>query len=288
MSLLANVNQPNDKGYYFALDTTPGGAVVDAGAFIATGVGAPGNGLFVANVDAVPGGNDVYTIATSAGTTQWSMGVSGTQGASNAGNDLVFFAYDNSGAFLSAPLKIERATGNILMPEGQLTVGATTDVAGGVIDVLGTAGASRVFDGFYNPPVISADSLMFSQATDGTVATDVAFTPTITGTYVLSATVQGFGSGWSWGAGNSLNYVLTYNAGANVVAGAQIYIAGLVNPTGMAARGPLPADSFEYQTDILVSLTAGTSYDIVRGTTGGAYNMGLGGNVSISIAFLTA
>jgi hypothetical protein len=265
MSLLANVNQPNDKGYYFALDTTPGGAVVDAGGFIATGVDGPANGLFVAKVDAVPGGDGVFTIATSAGTTQWSLGVSDVQGPGNVGNDLTLFAYDNSGGFLNAPLVVERATGNISMPQGELIVGVGSDASGGVIEVDGVAGVSRVFDGLYNPPVIGSDSLMYSQGSDGTVAVDVGFTPAVTGTYVLSATVRGAGSGWSWAAGNSLNYALTYNGGANVVAGAQIYIAGLVNPTGMAARGPLPADSFEYQIDILVSLDAGTSYDIVRG-----------------------
>ena len=288
MSLLPHATNANPTTSYFALAGDAGGAVETAGAFIATGVGAPANGLFVAKIDAVPAGDDVYTIATSAGTTQWSMGVSQTQAPGNVGNDLAFFAYDNSGAFLLAPLIINRASGSISMPEGNLLVGQGTDASGGVVAVNGVAGVSRVFDALYNPPVIGSDSLMFSQATDGTVAVDVGFIPAVTGTYVLSATVQGFGSGWSWAAGNSLNYVLTYNGGANVVAGAQIYIAGLVNPTGMAARGPLPADSFEYQTDILVSLDAGTSYDIVRGSTGGAYNTGLGSAIGITVSFLTA
>jgi hypothetical protein len=288
MSLLPHATNANPTTSYFALAGDAGGAVETAGGFIATGVDGPANGLFVAKVDAVPGGDGVFTIATSAGTTQWSLGVSTVQGPGNVGNDLTLFAYDNSGAFLNAPLVVERATGNISMPQGELIVGVGTDASGGIIEVDGVAGVSRVFDGLYNPPVIGSDSLMYSQGADGTVAIDVGFTPAVTGTYVLSATVNGAGSGWSWAAGNSLNYALTYNGGVNVVAGAQIYIAGLVDPTGMGARGPLGADTFEYQTDILVSLTAGTAYDIVRGSTGGAYNMGAGGGVGITVAFLTA
>jgi hypothetical protein len=311
MSLLANVNQPNERGYYFALDTTPGTAVVDAQAFVATGGSEAGPaGSFTAEGDAVPGGLAMFRIARPSGAVTWAIGLDGTAPFdTSGGNNLAFYAYDNSGGFLSAPMTIQRNIGEVqignlnagtlLVPgttstttlnvtTGGVTVGTTPMAGGGVINLLGTAGSSRVFDPTYNPPVIGSDSLMYSQGADGTVAVDVGFLPAVTGTYVLSATVRGAGSGWSWAAGNSLNYALTYNGGANVVAGAQIYIAGLVDPTGMGARGPLPADSFEYQIDILVSLDAGTSYDIVRGSTGGAYNMGAGSGVAITVAFLTA
>jgi hypothetical protein len=238
---------------------------------------------------------------------QWTIGMATAPAGANSGNNMVFSAYSDGGAFLSAPMTIERDNGEVqinnlnagtlLVPgttstttlnvtTGGATVGATSMAGGGVINVLGTAGPSRVFDASYNPPVIGTDSLIFSQGADGTIATDVAFTPSITGTYVLSATVNGVGSGWSWAAGNSLNFVLLN--GSNVVPGAQIYVAGLVDPTGMAARGNLAADTFEYQIDILVSLTAGVSYDIERGTTGPAYNLGAGGSVGIIVANLNA
>jgi len=79
---------------------------------------------------------------------------------------------------------------------------------------------------------------------------------------------------------------LTYNGGANVVSGAQFYVTGLVNPTGMPARGPLSPDSFEYQNDILVQLDAGETYAIAYGSTGAAFNLGTSGNVGIIIAKL--
>ncbi len=264
----------------FASAVAAGTAIETAEAFIATGGATAGvTGYFEARGDGLPAGSTHYQWATADGRTQWAVGLDQTQAPSNVGNNLVFFGYDNSGAFLGAPLQIERATGHV-------SVGEADDSSGGTLLIKGIGGPSRVFDALYNPPVIGGDILLFSQGADGTIAVNTQFTPTVTGTYVVSATVRGVGSGWSWAAGNSINYAMTYNAGANVVTGAQIYIAGLVNPTGMAARGPLAADTFEYQTDILVSLEAGVEYAIARGTTGAAYNTGVGSGIAVTVANL--
>lgn len=283
MSLLPHATNANPTTSYFALATDAGGATERAEAFIARNA-APGVAGFFAACGDASGATDAELFEMRTGgvvenTLQWTMGMSGTPAGADAGNDFVITAYNDVGAPINTPFSIERATGTVTV--GDLAGG---DVGGGELVILGTAGASRVFDAVYNPPAIGDGALMFSQGADGTIAVDVAFIPAVTGTYVLSATVNGVGSGWSWGAGNSINFALLN--GSNVVPGGQIYIAGLVNPTGMAARGNLAADTFEYQTDILVSLTAGVSYDIARGSTGGAYNLGAGGSIGISIANL--
>lgn len=188
MSLLANVNQPNERGYYFALDTTPGTAVVDAQAFVATGGAEAGPaGSFTAQGDAVPGGLAMFNISRPSGTATWAIGLDGTPpSGTSTGNNLAVYAYDNSGAFLSAPLQIVRSTGGVI-----ITNGLTTNqvVASGAI-----ACESLTVDGS-NVQISQTDFLVnlaggpFTALIPAGITTDLigAFTVPVTGLYLLTA-----------------------------------------------------------------------------------------------------
>lgn len=115
MSLLAQVNQPNANRFYFALDSSPADPTVTAPAFEAIGTAANPVGTFSAQGDAVAGGIDMFNMKTSLGRLQWSMGEVGVAAGANSGNNFALFAYDDNGAFLSAPITVNRATGSVVM-----------------------------------------------------------------------------------------------------------------------------------------------------------------------------
>jgi len=115
MSLLAQVNQPNANRFYFALDSSPADPTVTAPAFEAIGTAANPVGSFSAQGDAVAGGIDMFNMKTSLGRLQWSMGEVGVAAGANSGNNFALFAYDDNGAFLSAPMTVNRATGSVIM-----------------------------------------------------------------------------------------------------------------------------------------------------------------------------
>jgi hypothetical protein len=218
---------------------------------------------------------------------RWAIGTQAVETGANSGNNLRIFSYADNGAFLAAPLQINRASSQVTMPAA-CAVGTTLAVGlqtgAGTIQVIGPNGASQVYDEVYNPPNAGNDFLMFTAGTDGiTGGSFNNFIPTKSGTYILSLTVQAYAAGFTWTQGAcSLLYAVTYNAGGNVVAGSQIYVPALVNPNGMPAIGPLAANTVEYQQDILIQLTAGETYEIGCGSTG-VINLGAGGNVAIVV-----
>lgn len=307
MSLLAAVNQPNKDAYYFALDSTPVDPTVTAPDFEATGgAGSVPAGVFSSLGDSPAGGSVSFSMAKPDKTAQWGIGMANVPGGANSGNDFAIYSYSDTGAFLGAPLEIDRSSGLVTIGTDLTVVqdivaesvaatqtvsaGLPATVGGGSITVNGTLGVSQVFDPTYNPPSMGTDTLLVSQTGDGTIITNVPYTPTQSGTYVLSATVVAVGSGgYTWNTNsNSMMWGLTYNGGVNIVSGGQIYVAGLVNPTGRPAIGPLQPNTTEFQTDILVELTAGLTYQIQYGATGPAFDIGvgLGGGVGIAIAKL--
>lgn len=222
---------------------------------------------------------------------RWVIGTQAVETGGNVGNDFRLFSYNDAGGFLAAPLQINRATGNVTIPAG-MAVGTIMNVGlqagAGTINVVGPSGAGQVYDEIYNRPAAGNDSLLYVAGASGVGGTATPFTPTRSGTYILSLTLQAFSTAFSWTPGtDGLLYGLTYNAGANIVAGGQLYVGNLSNPTGMPAIGPLGPNQIEYQQDVLVQLAAGTSYTIVAGATGTA-NLGTGGNVGIIIQELIA
>lgn len=124
MSLLANVNQPNPAGYYFALDKTPGTDVVTAQAFVATGGNEVGPvGMFTAKGDGLPAGTTMINLTTSRDALQWAFGLDQiATGVGNTGNNLALYAYDDSGNYLSTPMYINRSTGAVTFDYGIGTV----------------------------------------------------------------------------------------------------------------------------------------------------------------------
>lgn len=176
MSLLAQVNQPNPQGYYFALDTRPNDPVVSAPAFEATGLGIlSGVGSFSARGD----GDNVaalqsFNMDTAAGIRQFSIGLDGTSGALNAGNNLAIASYNNAGAFIGDALKITRATGDVEIAADLVMNGTIT---GATNIVLGQN--TYLVDQTYVAPSPPAAGF-----TESVVAT---FTPPKAGLYLLSA-----------------------------------------------------------------------------------------------------
>jgi hypothetical protein len=301
---IASKGNANDGSgeYYFALNGAGGGGALVDQSFIATGPGSPPNqGSFIArSQDTVGNGTDAFIMTDISGVIRWGIGTSGVEAGGNSGDNFAVFAYADNGGFLSAPLTINRASGGVAMSNG-LTVGNTlistgplvadsavvggaATVGGGVLQINGPAGLSRVYDAVYNPPDVGADVLLFTAAADGvTPITTNTYSPARTGLHIVSLTIQANAAGFAWIPGSAaLLYGLTYNGGANIEAGAQLYCSLITNPAGMGAIGPIGPNVVEYQNDILVNLTAGRTYAIAAASSG-APNLGAGGNVAVVV-----
>lgn len=166
MSLLAQVNQPSGNPtatgapqYYFALDSSPAEPEVTAPAFVAIGTGSPSNGgSFTAKAQDLTGaGSPAFIMDSSGSVARFAIGLDGIEAGANSGSNLTIFSYADNGSFLGGPLSINRATGNVTMPEN-LTVGDSA-VGGAVLNVDGSLGPSRVYDGIYNPPPAAPPAL---------------------------------------------------------------------------------------------------------------------------------
>jgi hypothetical protein len=253
-------------------------------------LGAPGDYIDFPITAAIASQGSIRFSESITGNRRWFIGKTGIEAGGNSGSDLTFFRYADNGTFIASPVTISRSSGNVTMTAGaaiatQLNVGLQSGA--GIINVVGPAGASQVFDPVYNPPTVGNDSLLLSLDTNGNQVSNVTFTPTASGTYIFSATVKFVADpGFAWVANNSIACGLTYNAGANNVSGGLIYITGIQDPTGLPAIGGIPADTGEYQVDCLVELTAGTPYICAFGKTGPAINLGPGGGVAYIIAKL--
>jgi hypothetical protein len=294
MSLLAQVNQPNKDSYYFALDSTPANPIVSAPAFEATGAGAAPVGSFTAKGNAVPGGIVMFSMATPAGTAQWGIGMDNVPAGGNSGNDLAIYSYADNGAFLGAPLAIDRGTGGVTVSErltvgenlevdGAAVVGTATTVGGGVLQLNGPAGLSRVFDPVYNRPVPGPEVLLSQYGPTGAViGALVPYTPATTGLYTLTMEVRMDPTGYSWTNGTSL--IVGFLAGSAppfpILSDSFLACDSLANP-GAGFNIPSGFLPGAYAKDVVavVNLTAGTAYvptisiDSVTpfnlGTTGG-------------------
>ena len=293
-SLGISQTQFNANTDYYGNGGGGGGGVITASAFTATGEGQPeGDGRFIARGDASAGAPALAFQMRKGGAfalQQWSIGMTDAPAGANSGNNLAIVAYDDASVPLSTPLSINRATGAVEMGSS-VTVGDGSEVGGALLEVNGTLGLSRVYDGIYNQPQTGGGALLFTASVDGVTGglPQPAFIAPVTGTYVLSLTIQAYAPSFAWTPGTSaLLYGLTYNAGLNIVAGGQLYCPLITNPAGMGALIPgLGAGLVEYQNDIIVELVSGTSYSINPLSTG-TINLGTGGNVGIFIVQLFA
>lgn len=309
MSLLANVNQPNDKGYYFAFDTTPETDIVTAQGFVATGGDEAGPaGTFSARGDAVPGGLAMFNITRPNGAITWSMGLDGTVPFdTSGGNNLAFYSYDNSGAFLGAPMTIQRNigevqifklnAGNALIPgttstttlnvtTGGATVGGPAMAGGGVVNILGASGTSRVYDNEYNPP-FGAEVVLGQFSRTGVSVLSTPFTAAKTGLYSLTMSVNIDANGLVWTPGTTgcIAYA-TLGGGGGTLSDSYLACDGIMLPSGTVP--PIGAANV-YIKDLvaIVTLNAGESVTASLYTQG-AMDLGVAGAVTVYIQPLVA
>lgn len=291
MSLLANVNQPTTGQYYFALDTTPDTAVVTAQAFVATGGAEVGPvGTVSVRGDAVPGGIDMFNIQKANGTTQWSIGLGDVPAGANVGNDIFFYAYDDNGAFLSAPMSIQRSNGIANLALG-LNVGQATTAGGAPLNIFGTAGLSRVFDGIYNRPVPGPEVVLSTFNNVGAPTGPlVPYTPTNSGLFTLTMEVRVDSAGYAWTNGTDVisGYLANVAPPFALLSDSFTTCDSLANPGG-AFGYPSGFPMGVYVKDIVavINLTAGVTYQPTI-SIGGAFNLGATGGVRFFIQPLLA
>jgi hypothetical protein len=166
------------------LAVTGGGGGSTAQQFTATGVGAVGgfistgeqadvvlqNGTFITNVTTTGFTTDAdilvaqtTAIAPAPNLARWKVKVVGSETGGNGGADFSINSYDDAGDVLAFPLTIERSTGKVGINAGGgldvntiASVGNNTTLAGGTLNINGSLGISRVFDGVYNTPIQTA------------------------------------------------------------------------------------------------------------------------------------
>lgn len=311
MSLLAQVNQPNgnkdasgNPQYYFAIDSTPADPAVSAPFFTATGTETV-NGMFNAQADDLCGaGVDVFNMVSKTANPnqlQWSMGLVGVPTGANAGNNFALFAYDDNGAFLSSPISVNRATGDVIMPDSlavggpvlatqSVTAGAATTVGGGLAQINGTLGASRVFDAVYNRPVPGAEVLLSQFGPTGTpVGALVSYTPANSGLFTLTMEVRTDNDGYTWTNGTNIISGFLANVAPPFALLSDSFTTcdSLANPTGFFYPSGFPAGVYVKDIVAVINLTAGTAY-VPTIAIGGAFNLGTTGGVRFFIQPLIA
>lgn len=185
MSLLAQINQPNPNGYYFALDAAPHLPTVVAPAFEATGGGGLPNGSFTANGDGTVGGIEMFNMDTLidasgvGGIRQFAIGLEGVAAGANVGNDLFIKCFDDSGNLVDTAMSITRATGDVSVAN-VLNVGTNIVMNGTITGATNLVEGqdSYIVDETYTAP--QPPPAGFTQSVVGT------FTPPKAGLYLIS------------------------------------------------------------------------------------------------------
>ena len=278
----------------FATVSAAGGAsggTQRAEAFIARNA-TPGVAGFVAACGDGSGATDaelfeMRTGGVVANTLQWTMGMSGTP-AGTAGNDFVITAYE--GAPLGTPFSIERATGNVAMSNnvaiiGDLVVGNGTDASGGFIEVNGTSGVSRVYDGVYNTPPSSAPEFLMATTTNVLVQTNVQnITPARSGLYVFTMEITASATDWAFANGTAIITGVLQSAGETVL-DSYLVCDSLANPNGYASPGgTIPPNTYKKDIVAIVNLQAGIQYS-ANLNFNTAINLGTSGTTSGGVKF---
>lgn len=176
LAIASTADRTNGTGeFYFALNGGGTGPVVDQ-AFVATGTGTPPNqGSFTAvSQDTTGAGTAAFIMTNIAGVDRFAIGQTGIEAGANSGDNLAIFSYADNGAFLAAPLIIERASGGVTMANGvtvgnsltstgPASVGTAATVGGGLLEIEGTLGLGRVFDAVYNPALAPQINILVTQ-----------------------------------------------------------------------------------------------------------------------------
>jgi len=129
---------------------TPSGSITQANWMTLTGVGLAVTGALSATGSITSQGHflvktnpDTFTFQfqNTSGVSRWQWYPSGTETGSNAGSDLAFTGYSDTGIYLGVAMKITRATGAVTMPlGGGLAVTGALSATGNTI--LGNAASS--------------------------------------------------------------------------------------------------------------------------------------------------
>jgi hypothetical protein len=224
---------PNAQPLFATVSATGGssGGTERAEAFIARNA-TPGVAGFVAACGDGSGATDAELFEMRTGgvvenTLQWTMGMSSTPAGANAGNDFAITAYDDNGASLGTPFRIERSTGGIAVGE----LGGT----GGRLDILGNLGASRVNDPVYNPVVTyGAEVTLGAASRTGVIVSSFPYTAPKTGVYCLTVSVNVDANGlvWTNGATGVIGYATFSGGGGGTASNSYLACDSIMVPNG--------------------------------------------------------
>lgn len=272
LAIASTADQTKGTGtYYFALNG--GSAPVRDQAFIAEGFGSPPNqGYFKAtSQDTVGNGTDAFIMTDISGVIRWGIGTSGVEAGANSGDNFAIYNYDDNGAFLSAPIQINRASGGVLMDNG-LTVGNSLIATGSLVGPDGPVLAQQL--DFLSAQQVNLPAAPAAGQT--IVPIGATFSVPRTGIYMLSG-------------------ILGYNGspGTTLVAGASDFFSVILTPSppspGALVGGvtvnitPCDATDRAWENVATVKLTGGVPYQAnffienISGTlaaTGGAALVG--------------
>jgi hypothetical protein len=318
MSLLAAVNQPSGNPtvtgapqFYFALDSTPADPIVTAEGFDAIGDGTPsGVGSFNANGNGTaPFPAEMYTLSTSAGTPQFSMGLLNVAtGIGSVGNDFAISRYDDNGGYQGPQLVITRSSGlvsiaaslsvgsdiscNTAGVASALTVGTAATVGGGVAEIGGTLGIGTVYDSIYNRPLAGAEVLLSQFDNVGTaIGALVPYTPTNSGLFTLTMEVRADTTGYAWTNGTDIisGYLANVAPPFALLSDSFTTCDSLANPAAIFYPSGFPGGVYVKDIVAVINLTAGVAYQptIAIGAAP-TFNLGTTGGIRFFIQPLLA
>lgn len=306
MSLLAQVNQPNINGYYFALDSTPSEPVVTAVAFDATGTAvpyAPGN--YAASV--APGYN-ALRISDPSGEARFGIAINNAEAGANSGSDFTINRYDDTGALLPPALVITRATGDMALVGNlsvagdissntagiatALTVGTPALIGGGALEVNGTAGAAQVYDNIYHRPNGGMEVINTTYGPTGVILTGPTYIPANTGTYSVTMEITADAAGYAWTNGVALimGYFSSPFPPFPILSDGFLSCDSLANPTGIVlptGGGGIINNVYKKDIVAIVTLQQGVAYAAQISSVGG-FNLGTTGGIAFYIQPLLA
>jgi hypothetical protein len=248
----------------------------------------------------------MFTLAQSAGTPQFSLGLLNVPAGANSGNDFAISRFDDNGGYQGAQLTITRSTGLVSIPNGlavatditsstaeiasALSVGAPALVGGGLLEIDGTLGLSRVYDPIYNPPpgaVPGSETLNNSYGPTGTLLTSITYTPTTSGLFsvTMEVSVDTAALAWTNGVDLIVGYMGSPFPPFPINSDSYLACDSVANP----AAFPFPTSGGGptvgiYKKDLvaLVNLTAGVQY-AAQATFSAGINLGTTGGVRFFI-----
>jgi hypothetical protein len=248
------------------------------------------NSEVVLPVSGEPAGQDCLSFVNStSGNMRWGIGTQTAEGAGvNDGNDFKVFAYADNGSFLSAPLSITRATGDVTVNTLSVNTSQSVGSVGtaGVLTVLGPAGAGTVYDSKYNRP-FGPETQTNQYSRTGVSLGSTPFTATNSGLYsvTMSMSIDANGLSWTNGSSAAFGYGVLAGGGGTpsdsyLVVDSVAVPAVTLTPIGLANY---------YVKDIIaiINLNAGETVSFSLQTQG-AFDLGVNGGVSFFIQPISA